>query len=466
MTQQKAVHFPPCLRKRILARSAKSLVASPRAGGFHLFRFRCRCICMAQPQDAAEFQRASTTHRLAEFPKIANDGRIWFQFKAPNAQKVQVRIGATNKTYDMEKLADGTWNLVIPNPGPGLQYYYMIVDGLNVMDPGSETFYSNGIKTAIDVPSPGEDYYDLKDVPHGHVLQHIFYSKVTQSWRRMYIYLPPGYDANPRPRYPVLYLQHGAGEDETEWTHAGRAQFILDNLIAEKKAVPMIVVMNNGFATRPGTTPATGPAGMASRFAAFEETLTKESIPEVDANFRTLADREHRAMAGLSMGGMQTFQIGTAHTDLFTYLGIFSGTPMAPAQAQVDAVAAQGNAFATRFICCGSAWARQKPTSNRTHEVRAQLEKAGIPSGYYESPGTAHEFQTWRRCLHEFAPLLFKCHNSNAKEVKENDVYPSNISEAELASGRRRLGFDFNFIRNQERACGNFRIAHRGYQLR
>jgi enterochelin esterase-like enzyme len=309
----------------------------------------------------------------------------------------------------MEKLTDGTWNAVIPNPGPGLQYYNMIVDGLNVMDPGSETFYSNGIKTAIDVPSPGEDYYDLKDVPHGHVLQHVFYSKVTQSWRRMYIYLPPGYDINQRTRYPVLYLQHGAGEDETEWTHAGRAQFIIDNLIAEKKAVPMIVVMNNGFATKPGTTPASGPAGMANRFAAFEETLTKESIPEIDANFHTIADREHRAMAGLSMGGMQTFQIGTTHPDLFTYLGIFSGTPMAQAQAQVDAVSAQGTAFRDKIhLLWFGVGTTEANFYARTHEVRAQLDKAGIPSGYYESPGTAHEFQTWRRCLHEFAPLLFK----------------------------------------------------------
>jgi enterochelin esterase-like enzyme len=374
-------------------------------------------VCASQPQDAAEFQRASTTHRLAEFPKIAKDGRIWFQFKAPNAQKVQLRIGATNKTYDMEKLTDGTWNLVIPNPGPGLQYYYMIVDGLNVMDPGSETFYSNGIKTAIDVPSPGEEYYDLKDVPHGHVLQHLYYSKILQTWRRMYIYLPPGYDANQRVRYPVLYLQHGAGEDETEWTHAGRAQFILDNLIAEKKAVPLIVVMNNGFATMPGTTPATGPAGMASRFAAFEATLTKESIPEVDANFRTMADREHRAMAGLSMGGMQTFQIGTSHLDLFTYLGIFSGTPMAQAQAQVDAVAAQGKDFANNIhLLWFGVGTTEANFLTRTHEVRSQLEKAGIPSGYYESPGTAHEFQTWRRCLHEFAPLLFRSNTPTAKK--------------------------------------------------
>jgi enterochelin esterase-like enzyme len=366
-------------------------------------------VAQAQPQDAAEFQRASTTHRLAEFPKIHKDGRVWFQFKAPNAQKIQLRIGATNKTYDMEKLADGTWNLVIPYPGPGLQYYTLIVDGLTVMDPGSETFYSNGIKTAVEVPSPGEDFYELKDVPHGHVLQHVFYSKVTQSWRRMYIYLPPGYDSDSRSRYPVLYLQHGAGEDETEWTHAGRAQFILDNLIAAKKAVPMLIVMNNGFATAPSAASTTGRGATTSRFAAFEETLVKEAIPEIDTNFRTIADRDHRALAGLSMGGMQTFQIGTTHLDLFSYLGIFSGTPMAQAQAQVDAVAAQGAAFRdkVRLLWFGVG-TTEANFYNRTKEVRAQLEKAGIPSGYYESPGTAHEFQTWRRCLREFAPLLFQ----------------------------------------------------------
>jgi enterochelin esterase family protein len=363
----------------------------------------------AQPPDATEFQRAGTTHRLAEFPKIHKDGRVWFQFKALAAQKVSVRIGATNKTYDMEKLADGTWNLVIPYPGPGLQYYQMTVDGLTVNDPGSETFYSNGIKSAIDVPSPGEDFYDVKPVPHGHVLQHMFYSKVTQSWRRMFIYTPPGYETNPRMRYPVLYLQHGAGEDETEWTHAGRAQFILDNLIAGNQAVPMLMVMNNGFATKPGTAPATGQAPPANRFAAFEEMLVTEVVPEVDAQFRTVADRDHRALAGLSMGGMQTFQIGPTHLDLFSYIGMFSGTPMAAAQAQVDAIAAQGAAFNDKvhvlWFGVGTAEAN---FLSRTKEVRAQFDKAGIRSGYYESPGTAHEFQTWRRCLHEFAPLLFR----------------------------------------------------------
>jgi enterochelin esterase-like enzyme len=363
----------------------------------------------AQPADASEFQRASTAHRLSQFPKIHKDGRVWFQFKAPNAQKVQLRIGAISKTHDMEKSADGTWNLVIPYPGPGLHIYAMIVDGLVVNDPGSETFYSNGITSCIEVPSPGEDFYDIKDVPHGQVVQHIFYSKVTGAWRRMFIYTPPGYDANPRLRYPVLYLQHGAGEDESEWTHAGRAQYILDNLLAEKKVVPMLIVMNNGFASRPGQPPATPRIPQANRFAVFEEVLVKESIPEVDASFRTIADREHRALAGLSMGGMQTFQIGPAHLDLFSYLGMFSGTPMAAAQAQVDAVAAQGAAFNSKVhVLWFGVGTTETNFYTRTKEVRAQFDKAGIHSGYFESQGTAHEFQTWRRCLREFAPLLFR----------------------------------------------------------
>jgi enterochelin esterase-like enzyme len=371
----------------------------------------------AQPPDAAAFQRASTAHRLSEFPKIHKDGRVWFQLKAPNAKKVQVQIGAVSKTHDMEKAADGAWNLVIPYPGPGIHVYSMIVDGLTIADPGSETFYSNGVKSHLEVPSPGEDFYDLKPVPHGHVIQHVFFSKTTQAWRRMFLYVPPGYETNARTRYPVLYLQHGNGEDESEWTHAGRAQFIMDNLLAEKKVVPMIVVMNNGFATKPGEAAPAGRGVEVNRFAAFEEMLIKDSIPEVDANFRTIADREHRAMAGLSLGGMQTFQIGTAHTELFSYLGMFSGTPMAQAQAQVDAVAAQGKAFSGKVhVLWFGVGTEEASFYNRTKEVREQLQKAEIASGYFESKGTAHEFQTWRRCLREFAPLLFRAQAVTAKK--------------------------------------------------
>ena len=268
----------------------------------------------------------------------------------------------------------------------------------------------------MEVPEKGADFYEPKDVTHGEVRLRVYRSKTTGMWSRAYVYTPPDYDSA-RTRYPVLYLQHGAGEDETEWTHAGRAQFILDNLIAEQKAVPMLIVMNNGFAARPGVPAAAGRGSTANRFAVFEESLVKEAIPEIDVNFRTIADRDRRALAGLSMGGMQTFQIGTTHLDLFSYLGVFSGTPSAQAQAQVDAVAAQGTTFRDKVrVLWFGVGTTEANFYNRTKEVRAQLDQAGIPTGYFESPGTAHEFQTWRRCLHEFAPLLFRAAAPPAKK--------------------------------------------------
>ena len=263
-------------------------------------------------EDDGHWQKTITTHRLAEFPKIHEDGRVWFQYKAPEtAKSVKLHMGSDD--YDMQKDANGLWNLVMSNLKVGYQVYWFIVDGTEVEDPGSDIFYSNGYRTALEVPSPGEDFYFAKHVPHGDVREHWFYSDITGSFRRMYVYTPPGYDKNTTARYPVLYLQHGAGELEMEWTHSGRANFILDNLIAEGKALPMIIVMNNGFATRPGQEG--NSQTMGSRWSAFEDMLIKEVIPDIDANYRTIADREHRAMAGLSMGGMQTFSIGLSNLE-------------------------------------------------------------------------------------------------------------------------------------------------------
>ncbi len=373
-----------------------------------LFLTSCLLLLAQPPVDTAGWSKPTTTHRLAEFPKIHADGRVWFQFKAPNAKLVQVRIIATNKIYDMQKDKDGVWNVVITPPGVGFQYHMFIVDGLEVTDPGSEPYYSNGIKTGFEGIAQGEDYYAIKSVPHGQVRQYWFFSKVTQSFRRMYIYTPPDYDASLKTRYPVLYLQHGAGEDEAEWTHAGLANFILDNLIAEKKAVPMIIVMNNGFASRPGETAARGAGGSLRENSAFEEMLTKEVVPEIDAKFRTIADRDHRAMAGLSMGGMQTFQIGLSHLELFSHLGMFSGTPQG-ASKPLDNILAQGAAVNKRLhLFWFGAGTKEDRFINRQRELRGLFEKAGIKAVYYESEGTVHEFQTWRRCLNQFAPLLFK----------------------------------------------------------
>ncbi len=369
--------------------------------------------CLAQTSQSSPFmvkddglwQKAVTTHRLAQFPKIHPDGRVWFQFKAPaTAQSVKLHMGSDE--YGMQKDQKGLWNVIISNPKPGYQVYWMMVDGVEVEDPGSDIFYSNGYRSVLEVPSQADDFYLVKQVPHGDVREHWFYSKVTGSFRRMFVYTPPGYDKNYNTYYPVLYLQHGAGEMELEWIHSGKANFILDNLIAEGKALPMIIVMNNGFATRPDQVGAalTGNA----RWSAFEEMLVSEIIPDIDSNYRTIPDREHRAMGGLSMGGMQTFSIGLKHLDTFSYLGIFSGIPTNFAE-MLKGEVEQGAAFNQRIkLLWFGVGTDETSFFDRQKELRELLEKSGIMAQYYVSNGTSHEFQTWRRCLYIFAPLLFR----------------------------------------------------------
>lgn len=367
-------------------------------------------ICSAQSilfkmDDDGHWRKATTTHRLAEFPKIHQDGRVWFRFKAPaTAQSVKIHMGSDE--YDMQKDDKGLWNIVLPNLKPGYQVYWMMVDGTEIEDPGSDIFYSNGYRSVLEVPASDEADYSAKKVPHGDVREHWFYSEITGEFRRMFVYTPPGYDKDFKTKYPVLYLQHGAGELEMEWVHSGKANFILDNLIAEGKARPMIIVMNNGFATRPGQP---GQAQtMGSRWAAFEDMLIKEVIPDIDANYRTIADKEHRALAGLSMGGMQTFTIGLKNLGTFSQLGIFSGVPTNYDELIKDALG-QGAAFNQRVkLLWFGAGSDETAFVERQKALQGLLEKSGIKAKYFVSKGTVHEFQTWRRCLHEFAPLLFK----------------------------------------------------------
>jgi len=308
--------------------------------------------------------------------------------------------------YDMQKDSSGFWNVVISNPKPGYQVYWMIVDGTEMEDPGSDIFYSNGYRSVLEMPAPDDSFYLVKHVPHGDVREHWFYSEITGSFRRMFVYTPPGYDKDYNTRYPVLYLQHGAGELEMEWTHSGRANFILDNLIAEGKANPMIIVMNNGFATRPGESSQSRMGN--SRWSAFEDMLINEVIPDIDANYRTIADREHRAMAGLSMGGMQTFIIGLNRLDTFAYLGIFSGLPR-DYQNTLQNVLNSSTEFNQQVkLLWFGAGTDETAFLDRQKSLQELFEKSGIRAQYFISQGTTHEFQTWRRCLHEFAPLLFK----------------------------------------------------------
>jgi enterochelin esterase family protein len=330
---------------------------------------------------------------------------------------------------DMEKQADGFWTVTTPPLVPGLHYYTLLIDGAEVSDTGSHAFFGGGKHaSAVEVPEPGSTYYLPQDVPHGAVREIWYNSKVTGSWRHALVYTPPNYDTQTSARYPVLYLQHGGGEDETGWIRQGNANFILDNLLAAKSCKPMIVVMAYGYARRAGQAPPdlTGkPFGspemmkaMQDMAAAFEDDVTQALIPYIDSNFRTIADRDHRAMAGLSMGGMQTFQVTLNHLDLFSYIGGFSGAagPLVLGDRKLDSktdfhgVFADPASFGEKVHLLWVGVGTKEPERMRSGLLRLHnsLDEAKIQHVFYESPDTDHEWQTWRRDLKDFAPRLFQ----------------------------------------------------------
>jgi enterochelin esterase family protein len=354
-------------------------------------------------------------------------GRVEIRIKAPDAAKARVNFWSGPKV-DMEKQPDGFWTVITPPLVPGLHYYTVIVDGAEFADPGSHAFFGGGKHaSAVEVPEAGADYYAIKDVPHGQVREVWYPSKPTGSWRHALVYLPPGYDTQTQTRYPVLYLQHGGGEDETGWIRQGRANFILDNLIAEGKAKSMIVVMAYGYAQRAGQPPASPAAGpapatpearqrvMQDMASGFQADVTDALIPFVDATFRTIPRREQRAMAGLSMGGFQTFQITLNRLDLFSHIGGFSGAgglggrPLDP-KTDFNGAFADPKAFArkVRLLWLGVGTAEPERMRDGIRTFHKALTDAGIDHVYSESQGTDHEWQTWRRNLHDFAPRLFR----------------------------------------------------------
>jgi enterochelin esterase-like enzyme len=246
-----------------------------------------------------------------------------------------------------------------------------------------------------------------------------YFSKITNTWRRCFVYTPADYDKNTKDRYPVLYLQHGSGEDETGWPVQGKANLILDNLIAAKKAVPMIIVMDNGYASRPSQASPQGSTGAPTGvgiFSAFEEVLIKEIIPLIDNTYRTIADRDHRAMAGLSMGANQTIQITMNNLDKFSYIAGFSGTSNFPRTDAIDTETFMGGKFKDgaalnkqiKLFWLGLGTKEPNPFPGSVGAFRAMLDKQGVKYNYYESQGTAHEWLTWRRDLYQLASLLFK----------------------------------------------------------
>lgn len=378
-------------------------------------------------QESNDFHPASTNVWGAEYPRVDSSGRVQIRVKAPDATKVRLNFWSGPKV-DMEKQADGFWTVTTPPLVPGLHYYTLIIDGAEASDTNSRAFFG-GSKYAsmVEVPEPGSTYYSIQDVPHGQVREIWYNSKVTGSWRHALVYLPPAYDTETKARYPVLYLQHGGGEDETGWIRQGNANFILDNLIAAGNCKPMIIVMAYGYARRAGQTPPdlTGKAfgspemmkAMQDMAATFEDDVTQVLVPFVDSTFRTLSDRDHRAMAGLSMGGMQTFQVTLNHLDMFSYIGGFSGAGglfvlanrNLDTKTDYNGVFADSAAFAKKVHLLWIGVGANEPERMRSglQKLHTSLQEANIQHVFYESPGTDHEWQTWRRDLKDFAPRLF-----------------------------------------------------------
>ena len=345
------------------------------------------------------------------FPQVGKDGRVTFRVNAPDATSLTVNLG---KDYPMTKDDKGVWTATSDPQVEGFHYYSLKAGGLSFNDPSVHSYFGMGRwASAIEVPEEpaGAAFYTPhQGVPQGAVRSVRFWSKACGEWRRMYVYTPAGYEQNPSRRYPVLYLQHGGGEDETGWIYQGFADVILDNLVAEGKAEPMIIVMVSGVAH-----PAGDPAADA-----FNQMVTEDVIPFVDARFRTLADRDHRAVAGLSWGAKQAYDLGLGYRDLFSWVGGFSGIIVIGEFRVRPAGYEDPEKFAAAYdgIFSDPKWfndnyhllfvANGEAEGSGLKGMSALLKERGIDNVFYQSPRTAHEWLTWRRCLYEFAQRLFK----------------------------------------------------------
>ncbi len=352
---------------------------------------------------------AETTVPGNEFPKVDKEGRAYFRISAPEARKVIVDI--CDKKYDMQPDGKGNFMAVTDPLAPGFHYYFMNIGGVNFIDPATETFFGcNRESGGIEIPegSEGDYYRPQQGVPAGQVRSIYYYSNEQKTWRHAMVYTPAEYDlkANIKKRYPVLYLQHGMGEDETGWSKQGHMQHIMDNAIAAGRAVPMIVVMESGDIKAPF-----GPGQSRDQYGnSFYPVLLNDLIPYIDANFRTKTDRENRAMAGLSWGGHQTFDIVLTNLDKFSYMGTFSGAIFGlDLKTAYNGVFTNPEAFNKQihyFLMCSGTEGMDKMFG--TKKMVEDLNAMGINAHYSESTGTAHEWLTWRRGLNEFIPHLFK----------------------------------------------------------
>ena len=365
-------------------------------------------IGIAEAQLVENAVPAPTNISQNQCPCIMPDNSVIFQVKAPNAQKIQIDLG---KKYDMVKDSNGVWSVRTEPVVPGFHYYFLVIDDVPVADPASQSFYGTGkMASAIDIPENGADFYEVKDVPHGAISSKYYFSKVTNSWRRLFVYTPPGYDMNSNIKYPVVYIQHGGGEDETGWANQGKTDIILDNLIAEGKAKSMIVVFANGNVRAGG-------GGYSSEgMAAFKKEMTQNIVPFIDKNYRTLTDAKNRAICGLSMGGGQSFYVGLESLDVFGSVGIFSSGIFGgirtsgsgfDAEKEIPGLLSKSVEFNKKldllYISCGE----QDMRIEHTKKAVETMKKNGLEVEFNSFPGD-HEWQVWRKSLHDFATRVFK----------------------------------------------------------
>jgi enterochelin esterase-like enzyme len=353
---------------------------------------------------------APTNIRQNDCPCVFSDLRVLFRVNAPDAQKVQLDLG---KMYDMQKDDKGFWTVTTAPQVPGFHYYSLVIDGFKFADPASESFYGTGrMASAIDIPEAGVDFYTIKDVPHGEIRNKNYYSNTLRSWRPVNVYTPPGYDKDNKKPYPVLYIQHGGGEDERGWAIQGKTNIILDNLIAQGKATPMIVVIANGNVSKPGVTPGYSDEAMNL----FKEEMAGSIIPFIESNFRVKAGVANRAISGLSMGGGQAFYTGLRNLDLFGSVGVFStglfggigrqSTIEFDPEKAIPSLLSNPKSFNEKlrvfYISVGEQDPRIEPTKNLIETFKSK----GLNVSFASFPG-GHEWQVWRKSLHDFAQKLF-----------------------------------------------------------
>ena len=358
-----------------------------------------------------DFKPASTNQDNKQYPMVNSQRMVRAQIKAPDASFVGLDIAG--KIYIMTKDENGVWTGTSEPQDEGFHYYQLNIDGASVPDPGSKYYYgASRWGSGIDVPAADEAFYTVKNVPQGSINEVYYWSTVQEKMRHGYIYLPNEYYTNPTKKFPVLYLQHGMGENETGWSAQGKTGIIMDNLIAEGKAVPFIIFMDNGLdAPRPPRPEGQGGGfggrrGFGNFFEGFQKVLLTDIIPMVEKNYRVIADTEHRAMAGLSMGGMQTRGITLANPTTFAYVGMFSGGTFSVDDLKEAADFKKTNKVL--FMSAGGRETRMAEGDGSVGKAAENLKALGFNAHSYVSPETAHEWQTWRRSLHEFAQLIFK----------------------------------------------------------